>query len=166
MDYDLATINQIRAVQVKVGQHQWRGLVWNIEHDREDFTLAEGVDESVKVFSENAVFVVDCKSIDAVEEDEVSHRCCGPENVKRAQQNGFEHDWTVNEMNVGVRNISASQNTRRDQIDELNVGNVHSDRFEGLDNFDCASVCADVDPTHLEHLHERYDGACSDHKGV
>jgi hypothetical protein len=35
-----------------------------------------------------------------------------------------------------------------------------------LDDFDCASVCADVDPTHLEHLHERYDGARSDHKGV
>ena len=82
-------------------------MVRNIEHDREDFSLSEGVDEGVKVFSENAVFVVDCESIDAVEENEVSHRCCGPENVKCAQQNGLEHDWTVDEMNVGVRNIGA-----------------------------------------------------------
>jgi hypothetical protein len=48
----------------------------------------------------------------------------------------------------------------------VDVRDVNANGFEGLDDFDSASACRDVNAAHLKHLHEGNHGAGRDGKRI
>ena len=151
-------VDQVRAVRVQVRQHQRRRLVGNVENHRKHLALAEGVDEGVKILGEHAVVVVNRQRVHAVKENKVALIVHGSKRVEGAQQDAFQHDGAVDEGDVVVRHIRPTENTRGNQVEEMDVRNINTDGFEGLYDFNRTSTGRDVDAAHFEHLHQGNHG--------